>query len=99
MPGQPGLLRVALAFAGLLASLSLVVWRQSRALETLRALEAVRQERAVAEAERSVLMQRTQVLESRSRVVAAAAERLGMHVPTGAEIVILPLTAESGAAR
>lgn len=95
--GQPGVIRVALGFAALLASLSLVIWRQSRALEVLRALDGVRRERAVVEAERAALLQRIRRLESRSRVVAEAGERLGMHVPTGAEIVILPIGAASGA--
>jgi cell division protein FtsL len=84
-----GTIRVALAFATLLASLSLVVWRQSRALETLRELDAVRAERAVLEAERSALTRRIQHLESRGRLVAVAGERFGMRVPSGAEIVIL----------
>jgi len=98
MRGRSGILTAALAFAALLASLSLVVWRQSRALEALRALEAVRSERAVMEAERVDLGRRKQMLESRSRVVRAAGERLGMRVPHGAEIVILPLEDGAGQA-
>lgn len=98
MRGPSGILTAALAFAALLASLSLVVWRQSRALEALRALETVRSERAVSEAERVELSRRKQMLESRSRVVAAAGERLGMRVPGGAEIVILPLDGGAGQA-
>lgn len=100
MRGLSGALGAALAFAAFLASLSLVVWRQSRTLEVLRLLEAVRSERAVAEAERVELNRRRQMLESRSRVVKAAGERLGMHVPRGPEIVILPLDGgEAGGAR
>jgi cell division protein FtsL len=91
MRRQPGLIRIALACALLLASLSMVVWRQSRALESLRTLDRLRTERAVAEAERSEVLRRLQVLEGRSRVVAAARSRLGMHIPGGPEIVILPL--------
>lgn len=93
MRGQRGVLRLALAFAGLLASLSLVIWRQSRALEVLRALDEVRQTRAILEAERSMLVHRIQRLESRARIVAVAQERLGMHMPSGSEIVILSLDA------
>ncbi|HEX7049162.1 MAG TPA: hypothetical protein VF188_03035 [Longimicrobiales bacterium] len=89
--GQPGVIRMALALAALLGSLSLVVWRQSRALEKLRALEEVRDARAILEAERSELVDRIRRLESRGRVVAVAGERLGMHVPSGSEMVILPL--------
>ncbi len=91
MRGQPGVIRAALGFAVLLASLSLVVWRQSRALELLRELDEVRRQRAVAEAERSMLVQRIRRLESRSRVVAEASSKLRMHVPSGDEIVILRL--------
>lgn len=91
MRGPRGVIRLALAFAVLLASLSLVIWRQSRALEVLRALDGVRRERAVAEAERAEVLQRIRELESRSRVVSAAGARLGMRVPTGSELVILRL--------
>lgn len=96
MRGQPGVLRVALALSALLVSLILVVRRQSRALELLREGEALRQERAVLEAERALLERRIQRLESRGSVVAAASERLGLHIPVGEEIVVLPL-GESGA--
>lgn len=89
MRSGTGTIRVALAFAALLASLSLVVWRQSRALETLRSLDALRAERAVLEAERSSLVREIQRLESRSRLVAVGAARLGLRVPSGDEIVIL----------
>src|SRR5690606_18842041 len=91
MRGPRGVIRLALAFAVLLASLSLVIWRQSRALEVLRALDGVRRERAVAEAERAEVLQRIRGLERRSRVVSAAGARLGMRVPTGSELVILRL--------
>jgi hypothetical protein len=99
MRGQPGVLRVALAFAGVLAASSLVIWRQSRALEVLRALDEVRRERVVVEAERAKQLQRIQRLESRGHVVSAAGARLGMHVPTGDEIVILPMAGSGGAER
>jgi cell division protein FtsL len=88
-----GVLRLALALATLMAALSFVVWRQSRALEAVRALEKVRDERAAAEAARTEVQDRIQRLESRSRVVADAERRLGMHVPMGEEIVILPAAA------
>lgn len=90
MRAQPGLVRFALSFALLLSSLGLVVWRQSRALESLRQLDAVRQERALLEAERSILLGRIQRLESRSRIVAAGSD-LGLRIPAGGEIVVLPL--------
>jgi cell division protein FtsL len=88
MRGQ-GSIRVALACAALLASLTLVIWRQSRSLELLRSLDEVRSERAIAEAERAVLVAREQALESRTRIREVAAERLGLRVPTAEDIITL----------
>ena len=81
---------VALAVACLLASLSLVTWRQSRALESLAGLDALTQEASMARAEISGLEGRIQHLESRGRVVPEARARLGMHVPSDDEVVHLP---------
>jgi cell division protein FtsL len=86
---RAGVLRAGLAFIGLLLSLGLVIWRQSRALDLLRALDRVHVERAAAEGERTELQQRIATLESRSSVIAAAGVRLGMRVPSANEIVIL----------
>ena len=83
----PGL--VALSVAALLASLSLVAWRQSRAFEAHSVLDGVRRERSVAEAERGELLRRIQYLESRGRVVPEARNRLGMHTPAASEIALL----------
>src|SRR5690554_4781212 len=90
MKGQ-GVIRVALAFATLLASLSLVVRRQSNALEELRGLDRVRTARALAESERAAVQAEIQRLESRTRIVDAAGA-LGLQVPRAADIVILPLS-------
>lgn len=84
-----GAIRMGIAFALLFASLSLVVWRQSRALEALRALDAHRSDRALLEAERTELQRDIQRLESRSRILAVAGDRLGLRVPSADEIVIL----------
>jgi hypothetical protein len=91
MRGHSGTIRLALAFAALLASLTLVIWRQSRALDMLRSIDQMRGARVIAEAERADLLRRIQGLESRARVVADAGTLLGMHVPSAQEIVILPL--------
>ncbi len=87
----PPVIRAALLFGLLLASLTLVVWRQSRALSMLRELEGVRQERVLEEARRASLERRVGQLESRARVSEAARTRFGMRLPMGSEIVILPL--------
>lgn len=89
-----GTIRTALACAALFGALTLVVWRQSRALEVMRELDATRQSRALAEAERSALIHEEQRLESRPRVLATAEARLGMHVPAGSEITIVSDTTE-----
>lgn len=81
---------VALAFAAFLASLSLVTWRQSRALEVLTELDALHRARSLAEADGVELDRRIQYLESRGRVVPDARARLHMHTPDASEIVWLP---------
>jgi cell division protein FtsL len=81
MRSHEGLLRLAVAFALLLGSLSLVVSRQTRALELSRELEELRTERAIAEAARSEVSRRIEYLESRARVVQDAG-RLGLRVPS-----------------
>ena len=83
--------RLALLFAALLSSLTLVVWRQSEALEALRRLDVVKAERVVEEARRASLARRVDQLESRARVSEEARQRFGMRLPAGNEIVILPL--------
>src|SRR4051812_9719559 len=90
-----GTLRIALASAALLASLSGVVYRQGRALEVLRALDVARNEHVMLESQRATLMRNIEQLESRQRIVATATERLGLHVPSGSEIVILQLPSET----
>lgn len=82
-------MKLALITVAMVGSLTLVAWRQSRALEALAALEAVRQERALAETERADLIRRIDYLESGVRVVPAAESRLRMHIPDASEIRIL----------
>lgn len=91
MKKGPPLIRAGLLFLLLLGSLTMVVWRQSRALEMQRSLEAVRHERAVEESRRAALLGEVEQLESRGRVTRAAEARFGMRLPAGDEIVILPL--------
>jgi cell division protein FtsL len=86
-----GTLRIALACAAVLGSLSMVVYRQSRALETLRELDKARNEHVMLESARATVTREIQQLESRSRIVTTAGDRLGLHVPSGNEIVILQL--------
>jgi cell division protein FtsL len=78
-----------LAVAALLAALSLVTWRQARALDALRDLDALERELSLVEAERAELHRRIQTLESRGRVVPLARERLDMRTPSAGEIILL----------
>lgn len=80
---------VALAAAALLGSLSLVAWRQARALESLERLDRVRRELTLDQAELADLQGRIRVLESRGRVVPMARTQLGMRLPDASEIVYL----------
>jgi cell division protein FtsL len=89
MMGAPTSTRVALAVAGLLASLSFVAWRQSRALEALEGLDTLRKEASLARAEGAELTRRIQYLQSYGRVVKDARERLGMRIPDASEQVLL----------
>ncbi|MEX0935322.1 MAG: hypothetical protein WD013_00365 [Gemmatimonadota bacterium] len=91
----PGSLLATLAVALLLAALSLVTWRQSRALDELAELDHLRREISLMSAERNELGRRIQTLESRGYVVPAARERLDMRAPRAAEIVLLPGTVTS----
>jgi len=83
--------RAAVTFAVLLGSLGLVTWRQSRALETLAELDAVRGQASVARAQVVELDRDIQVLTSRARVVPEARRRLGMHTPDASELEIIEL--------
>jgi cell division protein FtsL len=91
-----GAIRMGIACALLFGSLSLVVWRQSRALEAMRGLDAARAERALLQAEHSELERDIQRLESRTRIVAVARERFGLRIPAGDEIVFLQAPTRAG---
>jgi hypothetical protein len=81
--------RTAVTLACLLGSLGLVTWRQSRALETLAALDEVRRRVSVARAQVVELDREIQFLTSRARVVPEARARLDMHLPDASELELL----------
>lgn len=93
--------RARLAWAAyavvLVAALASVVWRQTVGRERFRALETVREEVAVAQAERDELATRILELQRRDRIVRYAGERLGMHVARDEEVVLLPVPAPAAA--
>jgi len=86
-----GPLLITFAAALLLAALSLVTWRQARAIETLAELDRLRSEISILTAERNQLENLIQSLESRGRVAQEASDRLGMRRPNdmSGEIVLL----------
>lgn len=87
-----------LAYAALLvAAMASVVWRQTVGRERFRELERVREEVAVAQAERDELVTRILALQRRDRIVRYAGERLGMHVARDEEVVLLPVPASAAA--
>lgn len=94
-----GTLRVALAFAAFLGSLSMVVWRQSRTLEVLQDLQDLRNGRALAESRRNELTQVIQYLEGRARIMDVAGARWGMRVPASGEVFVLKVRPEEPAPR
>jgi cell division protein FtsB len=77
----------ALAISALLAALSLVAWRQARALEAFSQVDTLQREMTLVDAERTEILRRIETLESRRYVVPAARERLGMIPPGAADIV------------
>jgi len=79
--------------AVLVAALASVVWRQTVGRERFRELERVREEVAVAEAERDELTTRILELQRRDRIVRYAEQRLGMHVARDEEVMLLPVPA------
>jgi cell division protein FtsL len=87
--GGGGVILTALGLAAVLAALSFVTWRQSRAREVLAEMDRVHREISLVQAERAELERRIQTLESRGHVVPTARERLGLVTPDAAEIVLL----------
>jgi cell division protein FtsL len=79
----------------LLASLTVVTWRQTEGVAREKALREVQTEHSLVAAERMELERRIQALSTRARVVRVARERLGMHLPSDGEIILLPLVADS----
>ena len=90
--------------AGLVLAFGTVIWRQTVGADRMKELEKVKEEIAVAQAEKAELQTRIVQLGRRERVVRYARERLGMHVARDEEIVLLPVPssavrADSAAAR
>lgn len=92
-----GTLRIALAFAALLVSLSLVVRRQSTAFGLLETLDEARTRRAMIESERSRLTTDIQRLESRARIAEVAGRWWQMRAPQSDEEFVIMMRPEDRA--
>jgi cell division protein FtsB len=73
----------------LISAFFLTVWRQTYGVDMEKRLRAEEARRDMAVEERVFLVRRIQELSSRDVVVRKARERLGMRMPTDAEIVFL----------
>ncbi len=80
--------KTILLLAVVLASLTMVAWRQSTARETMEELAAAERELAIAVEGREALARELAALETRPWIGAQAAKRLGMRAPTENEVVI-----------
>lgn len=80
--------RAIFALAILLASLTVVAWRQSTTRETMEQLDTVERELALVADEREELARELTGLEGRPWIGAEAARRLGMRPPSEKEVVI-----------
>lgn len=80
--------RFTLTFTFLVLSLGFVTWRQSRAFEANQALDELRRQVSVAQAEQVELERDIQVRRSMTNIVEAA-EAIGMVTPHAEDLVIL----------
>jgi len=75
----------------LLAAMFVAVHRGARGRAVVESISATRDRQEAAEAERAELAKRIEFLRGRNRIVRAA-ERLGLHVPSEDELVIIDLS-------
>ena len=90
---RPGPSRGAGWLLLLLGSLVFVTWRQTHGLALESGLRDLESRRAIAEAERVELVREIEALRSRARIVRVARDRYGLHLPSGDEIVFVPVGA------
>ena len=80
---------VAVWLAGFLVTAAAIVWRQTRALDTVRQLRTLQSTRAALEATRADAIAAIRHAQSRGVMVPLAEARLGLRLPQDTEIVIL----------
>ena len=81
---------IAFWLVALLAALSLVIARQTSALNSARALTDLREERAALEGRRAELDRRVRTAQSRA-VLLPRARKQGLRLPADTEIILIPV--------
>ncbi len=81
---------IAVWLAAFLAVTWLVYARQTAAIRAARELADVRARRASLEGHRTELERRIRAAQSRALLVPRAQARLGLHLPSDSEIILLP---------
>jgi cell division protein FtsL len=84
--------RFALGLLGFFLVATGVIWRRSHGVATSRELLRVQRERSALQAEVVRLEGAIREAGSRRRIQSVAEERLGMRVPSAAQVIILPRT-------
>ena len=88
-PGR-GRSLVALVLLGFVLVATGVIWRRSYGIARARELDALQRRRAALEARKASLEGQIRELSSRARLAPIAEQRLGMHIPSDSQVVILP---------
>jgi cell division protein FtsL len=81
---------VALALLGFVLIGAGVIWRRAAGVAEARELRTLEQRRLQLQAERAQLESDIRDLSSRSKLVPIAERRLGMHIPSDTQVVIIP---------
>lgn len=76
---------MALGLVGFMVVASFVVWRRSVGVSTANAMSALSLERRSLETERTTLLRNLETAKSRTRVIAEAERRLGLHVASDSQ--------------
>ena len=81
---------VGLLLLGFVLVATGVIWRRSYGIARARELDALQRRRAALEARKASLEGQIRELSSRARLAPIAEQRLGMHIPSDSQVVILP---------
>jgi cell division protein FtsL len=81
---------IALALVSFVLVASAVVWRRSVGIAQAREITQLAKRRTQLVSERAALQSGVRMAASRGRIGPVAEQRLGMHVPTDTQVVLLP---------